>query len=84
MKQTFAQIETLAMHLKSCNGDDRNHRIQMVVSSAQENAHTTCYEEKAAPVSDYEAVALATLECNLSYCDDMEVCAWFAENDVKW
>jgi hypothetical protein len=83
MKQTFAQIEALAMSLNAC-GSDLNITIQCMVMSADENAHTTCFEDKSMPASEYDAVALASLEFNLSYCDDMAVCQWFAENDVKW
>jgi hypothetical protein len=83
MKQTFAQIENLAMHLNAC-GSDLNNRIQCMVISADENAHTTCYEDKSMPAAEYGAVALASLECNLSYSDDMAVCEWFANNGVKW
>jgi hypothetical protein len=40
--------------------------------------------DKAAPEQDFDAIALATLESNLCYCGDYEVCMWFAENDTPF
>ena len=77
--QTFAQIEALAFALPV---SDLTSRIQRMVMEAQENAHNTVFVDKTA--TDEAAVALASLECVLCYCDDMDVCRWFAENDVAF
>ena len=37
------------------------------VMGAEENAHTTIYEEKAAPEADHERLCMATLEEYLAY-----------------
>jgi hypothetical protein len=84
MKQTFAQIETLAQALPFGRPDDLNDRIKCMVDNARLNAHETINLDKAATEDQFDALALGTLESNLCYCEDMLVCKWFAENDVAW
>ena len=79
MKQTFKQIDDLARRI-----DDLARRIKCLCDSAHQNAHDTIYVEKAAAEDQLDAIALASLESNLCFCEDLEVCQWFAENDVKW
>jgi hypothetical protein len=40
--------------------------------------------DKAASEDDFDALALASLESNLCFCEDHDVCKWFAENDVAF
>lgn len=84
MKQTFKQIDDLARNLPFVRIDDLAWRIKCVCDSARQNAEDTIYTEKAATEDKFDEIALATLESNLCYCEDHDVCAWFAENDVKW
>lgn len=69
MKQTFAQINALAMALPH---SDVNNSIQTMCVEAAENAATIGGD------------ALAHLETSLCFSEDMAVCQWFAEGDVKW
>lgn len=84
MKQTFAQIATLANALPFGSFGDLNDRIKCMVDFADLNARETIHVDKAATEDQFDALALGTLESNLCYCEDMLVCKWFAENDVAW
>jgi hypothetical protein len=84
MKQTFKHILDLSLELRDHGIDGVNQRISAILASAELNAHDTIYVEKAATEDQFDAIALATLEGILCFCEDFEVCQWFAENDVKW
>lgn len=79
--QTFAQINQLALALPYMG---LGQRVRNMVDSAAENANETIYVDKAATSEEFDELALRTLESNLCYCSDFEVCRWFAENDVKY
>jgi hypothetical protein len=68
---TFDQIKNLAFALPIANNDD-NNAIQCMVIDAEESAMTMGGDP------------LAILESNLCFCEDYEVCKWFAENGVKF
>lgn len=70
--QTFAQIKDLALALPFPIPDSRNSAIQCMVIDAEESAMALGGEP------------MAILESNLCFCDDYEVCKWFAENDVAY
>ena len=70
--QTFAQIKDLAFALPSPARNERTNAIQCMVSDAEESSMSLGGDP------------LAILESNLCFCEDHEVCKWFAENDVKW
>jgi len=55
-----------------------------MVFCAELNAYETIHVDKAASEADFEALALASLESNLCFCEDYEVCKWFADNDVAF
>lgn len=82
--QTFAQIATLARALPHTGIGGLNNRIQQMVDFAELNAHETIHLDKAATADQFDALALATLESDLCYCEDHDVCAWFAKNDVAF
>jgi hypothetical protein len=84
MKPTFKKINDLSLEMTGYGIDGINHRISAILASAELNAHDTIYVEKAATEDQFDAIALASLESNLCFCEDFEVCQWFAENDVKW
>lgn len=68
-RQTFAQIDALAAALPY---GDLAGRVQTMCAEAAEAAATLGGE------------ALAHLESNLCYCEDHDVCEWFAKNDVAF
>jgi hypothetical protein len=82
--QTFAQIEALARALPLGRPEDLSYRIKYMIDCAELNAHETIYVDKAATPDQFDALALATLESNLCYCGDHDVCEWFAKNDVAF
>lgn len=82
--QTFAQIAELARALPHGRPDDLADRIKYMIDCAELNAHETIHMDKAASEDDFAALALASLESNLCYCEDREVCEWFAKNDVAF
>ncbi len=82
--QTFAQIAALARALPFGRPDDLADRVKCMVDFAELNAHETIYLEKAATADRFDELALATLESNLCYCEDHDVCEWFAKNDVAF
>jgi hypothetical protein len=84
MKHTFKQIYNTALELRHDGIDGIKERISQILDSAYQNAHDTIYVEKAAAKDQFDAIALASLESNLCFCEDFEVCQWFAQNDVKW
>ena len=67
--QTFAQINALAAALPY---SDLANRVQTMIAEAAENAATIGGD------------ALAHLESSLCFCEDRDVCRWFAENDVAY
>jgi hypothetical protein len=82
--QTFAQIASIANALPFGRPDDLEDRVKYMVFCAELNAHETIHLDKAASEDDFEALALASLESNLCFCEDHEVCKWFADNDVAF
>jgi hypothetical protein len=82
--QTFAQIASLANALPVGRLEDLADRVKYMVYCAELNAHETIHMDKAASEADFDALALASLESNLCFCEDYEVCKWFAENDVAY
>lgn len=84
MKQTFKQIDDLARSLPFGRLGDLADRIRCVLDFARTNADETIYLEKAASEADFDAIALASLESNLCFCEEFDVCEWFAANDVSW
>lgn len=82
--QTFAQIAALARALPFQGFGALNDRIVQMIDFAELNAHETIHLDKAATAEQFDALALATLESNLCYCEDHDVCRWFAENDVAY
>jgi hypothetical protein len=79
--QSFKQIEQLALALPYSG---LGKRVRDMVDSASLNAHETIHLERAEVVENFYDLAMRTLESNLCYCEDFEVCQWFAENDVKY
>lgn len=67
--QTFDQINALAAALPR---SDLANRVQTMIAEAAENAATIGGEP------------MAHLESSLCFCEDFEVCRWFAENDVNY
>lgn len=60
---------------------ESNHAARMVLMSAEENAHTTVYEERAAPETDLCRIALSSI----CWCDGFEACAdWFEAHGYRW
>ena len=84
MKPTFKKIYDLSLEMTGYGADSIKSRVSAILASADLNAHDTIYVEKAATEDQFDAIALATLEGILCFCEDFEVCQWFAENDVKW
>lgn len=82
--QTFAHIASLANALPFGQPDDLADRVKYTVVCADLNAYETIHVDKAASEADFDAFALASLESNLCFCDDYEVCKWFADNDVAY
>lgn len=82
--QTFAQIAEMARALPLGRPEDLADRVKLMIDNAELNAHDTIYVDKAAPEQEFDAIALATLESNLCYCGDFDVCEWFAENDLPF
>jgi len=82
--QTFAQIASIANALPFVRCEDLADRVKYMVYCAELNAHETIHVDKAAGEDDFNALALASLESNLCFCEDYEVCKWFAENDVAF
>lgn len=82
--QTFAHIASLANALPVGRLEDLADRVKYMVYCAELNAHETIHLDKAANEGDFDALALASLESNLCFCEDYEVCKWFAENDVAY
>jgi hypothetical protein len=83
-RQTFKQIYDLSLELRGHGIDSLNHRISAILASAELNAHDTIYVEKAAAEDQFDAIALASLESNLCFCEDHDVCAWFTNNGVAF
>ena len=82
--QTFTQIATVANALPFERVEDLADRVKYMVFCAELNAYETIPVDKAASEADFEALALASLESNLCFCEDYEVCKWFADNDVAF
>lgn len=82
--QTFAQIATIAEALPFVRHKDLADRVNYMIYCAGVNAHETIHVDKAASETDFDAIALASLESDLCHCEDHEVCKWFAENDVAF
>jgi len=82
--QTFAQIAELARALPWGRPEDLADRVKMMIDNAELNANDTIHVDKAAPETEFDAIALASLESNLCYCSDFDVCEWFAQNDVRF
>lgn len=82
--QTFSQIAELARALPLGRPDDLADRVKLMIDNAELNANDTIHVDKAAHEADFDAIALATLESNLCYCGDHDVCQWFAENDLPF
>jgi hypothetical protein len=82
--QTFAQIAEIARALPLGSPDDLADRVKLMIDNAELNANDTIYVDKAAPEQQFDTIALATLESNLCYCGDFDVCEWFAQNDVRF
>lgn len=82
--QTFAQIAALARALPVGRHNDLADRVKYMIDCADMNAHETIHIDKAVAEDQFDAIALATLESNLCYCEDHDVCAWFAKNDVAF
>jgi hypothetical protein len=82
--QNFAQISKVANDLPFGRLDDLADRVKYMVYCAELNAHETIHVDKAASEDDFDALALASLESNLCFCEDHDVCKWFAENDVAF
>ena len=80
--QTFAQIEKIAAALPYGKHEDIAYRVREMIASAVDNANETIFVEKAAPEADFDAVAIASLESNLCFCDDEKVAEWFIKNGV--
>lgn len=83
-RQTFAQIATLARALPLGRPDDLADRVKYMIDCAELNAHETIHLDKAATEDQFDTLALGTLESNLCYSEDHDVCAWFAKNDVAF
>jgi len=82
--QTFAHIKNLAYALPRGRHEDLADRVQYMVDCAWQNAHDTIHVDKAASEDDFDDLAMASLESNLCFCEDYEVCKWFTENDVDY
>jgi hypothetical protein len=83
-RQTFAQIEKLALALPHGRIDDLNFRVQALCASASLNAYETIRDDKGAAEGHFDDVAMSSLESLLCFSDDYDVCKWFAENDVAY
>jgi hypothetical protein len=59
-------------------------RLDHILESARIDADETCHVEKAAPVEDYDRVALDSVVEILGHSDDAEAREWFAAHGVKW
>ena len=70
--QNFDQIKDLAFALPSPILNELHNTIQCMVIDAEESAMTMGGDP------------LAILESNLCFCEDHDVCKWFAENDVAF
>jgi len=82
--QTFAKIAEIARALPLGKPEDLADRVKMMIDNAELNANDTIFVDKAATETEFDAIALATLESNLCYCGDYAVCEWFANNDVSF
>jgi hypothetical protein len=82
--QTFAYIANIANALPRRRHEDLADRVQYMIVCAWENAHDTIHVDKAATEADFDDLAMASLESNLCFCEDYEVCNWFAENDIAY
>jgi hypothetical protein len=82
--QTFAHIANLAYALPRGRHEDLADRVKYMVYCAELNAHDTIHVDKAASEDDFDNLAMASLESNLCFCEDYEVCKWFTENDVAY
>jgi hypothetical protein len=82
--QTFAHIASLAYALPVGRDEDLVERVKFMVCCAELNAHDTINVDKAASEADFDDLAMASLESNLCFCEDYEVCKWFTENDVAY
>jgi hypothetical protein len=70
--------------LKLSQWSERNRDILDVIESGRVNADCTIYIEKAAPVSDWDRLALASLCDALSCCANPRAVAWFTKLGVKF
>jgi hypothetical protein len=83
-RQTFAQIAARTRELPFGHIGDLNDHIKWMVDFADLNARETIHVDKAATEDQFDAIALASLESNLCYCEDHDVCAWFVKNGVAF
>lgn len=80
---TFASIQSTAAKLGTRRAT-LGARIDDILDNARINADDTVYVEKAAPVADWDRIALASLQSLLSYCGDSKAVAWFRRNGVEF
>jgi hypothetical protein len=77
---TFAEIEKLVNAREEYGCDE----IFLAFASAMDNANVTVYVEKTVPESEWNNIAIASLECTLSYCKDQEVLSWYRSIGFRW
>lgn len=80
---TFAALQNTVAKMEIERGNLAD-RLDDVLDRARGNADDTVYLEKTVPVTEYDAIGLATVGEILSYSTDQEVCAWFAAQGVTW
>lgn len=82
-KVTFAELETKVSRMPLYAGT-LGSRIDSILDLARCNAEDTVFVEKARDASEYDAIALGSVESILCYSSDKPVMRWFARNGVKW
>jgi hypothetical protein len=82
-KIKWSEIVKMASTLEISRGS-LGDRIDEMVDSARVNADDTVYLEKAAAESDYDMVAISTLELILSDSNDEEAKTWFKSIGFNW
>lgn len=83
---TFEQIKSKAAAKFGYDvlGETLGSRVDYLLDSARINADDTVYLEKAAPVNEWERIALDSLRFLLSDSKDTKAQAWFRSINFVW
>lgn len=81
----LTKIDSLLAECKKIKNSDNRATVDYLINVGESNANSTVFDEKAAPESDWERIAIGSIGSLLSEGGyNRHVVAWFANRGVTY